>query len=303
MIIDARNKIGYFDKEDKFNNFGLIEYNFKLNQRKDFLHFKDYKFLDISLDKKYFALVSDWFPKNGTNKTELIIFNTQTEQIEYSTKNYLVYLVKFNKDSTKLLFDIYGKKLFCLDLVGKNVFSQLTKSIRIHTGDFDIATDTFYSPLETRNGVFYIFDFNNGNFIEQNLKISQSIEKIKFSFDFKKIYFTTKDDCLYCMDREFKIMWKTDFLNIGMGIKQISTTNIFSSEDGNKLCISTPSTEKNRWGSEIIIDSTNGNIIKEIDNYQGRGIISSDFFENKLLTYKGTTLDIETNNVSENIIF
>jgi hypothetical protein len=157
MIIDVENKIGYFDKEDRFNRYGLIAYDFQGNQRKEYPVFKNWKIADISSDKKYFAILSDWIIYKGTNKTELAVCDVSTNETVFSTKNYLVYSVKFNRDGTKLLFDVYNKKPFCIDLVNKGVFSRSPVSFRIYKGDWDRVKDTFYSPSETKKGVFYVF--------------------------------------------------------------------------------------------------------------------------------------------------
>jgi hypothetical protein len=77
---------------------------------------------------------------------------------------------------------------------------------------------------------------------------------------------------------------------------------IFSTEDGNILCLESPETADNKFGVDIIIDASNGKTIKTIENYKGRGKLASNYLGNKLLTYKGTTVDIVTNNVSEDII-
>jgi hypothetical protein len=296
MIIDIKNKIGYFDKDDHFNSYGLIEYDFQSNQRKEYPVFKNWKIADISSDKKYFAILSDWIKYKGTNKTELAVCNVSTNETVFSTKNHLVYSIKFNRDGTKLLFDVYNKKPFCIDLINKDVFSPSPVSFRIYKGDWDHVKDMFYSPSETKKGSFYVFDFSNGNINEYIVNIKGRIIKIKFSNDYNKIYFTVDDNLLYCMDREYNIIWRTGFEN------KISGDMIFSTEDGNMLCLESPETADNKLGVDIIIDASNGKIIKTIENYKGRGKLASNFFGNKILTYKGTTVDIITNNVSEDII-
>jgi len=300
MIINRKDKIGYLDKDDLFNPFGLIEYDFQAQTKKEFSQFKDWKFSDISADKRYFALISDWITFRGTNKTEIVILDTVTEDIIFSTKDYMTYTVKFSADGTKLLFDVKGLKPFCIDLLSKTIVAKIPKSVRIFNGDFDLETDNFYAPVEKKKNTFCVFNFQDGNTQEYALKISACIHRVRFSNDRQKVYFLADDNALYCTDRDYKIIWKTDFNAVKA--KTVWSSAVYCSENGDMLCLEAAETASCKWGADFVVDASNGKILKQFDAYKGRGKLKSDYFGNKFVTFKGTTLDIETGEVSENII-
>ncbi|MFL9483621.1 hypothetical protein ACI6Q2_12645 [Chitinophagaceae bacterium LWZ2-11] len=184
MIIDIQNKIGYFDNECSFNTLGLIAYDFSTGNKEEFSAFKDYKLGNVSSNKKYLAVLRDCTFR-GNNKKEIVVFDKESEEVIFTTKDYYAYDVKFNNTGNKLFVDAYN--------------------------------------------------------------------------------------------------W---------------SSAIFSSETGNLLCLSAPETADNSWGADFVIDAETGTIIKRIEGMKGAGKLACNYFGNKLLTYTGTTLDMETGKYS-----
>jgi hypothetical protein len=68
------------------------------------------------------------------------------------------------------------------------------------------------------------------------------------------------------------------------------------------LCLEAAATASCKWGANFAVDASNGKILKQFDSYKGRGKLKANYFGNKFVTHRGTTLDMETGEVSGNTI-
>lgn len=104
---------------------------------------------------------------------------------------------------------------------------------------------------------------------------------------------------MYCFDINYKIKWSKDFNYLGKEGDRISPSYLFITEDEQFLCVTASATETNNWGAEYVVDSTNGEIVRQIESYQFRGRFKSDFFDNKVLLYNLKTIDLMSGQVSD----
>lgn len=298
MIINRQAGIGLFEKKQDVNELGLFIVDFITSQKGYLDGYADWEPCSISPDGKRLAIRTTCSHK-GAYRTELTVIERSDNKVLYNTKDYFVYDVAFNATGDRLLLVADKRKPFCYDVLTQQITAQLPKQIRAYKGDLDIQQDIFFAPCETVKDTCYLFSFQTGKTGTIKLGTNALISRVKFSRDLGNIYVITETNVLYCFDRAYKIIWQTDFNYLGKAGGRINPSDIFSSEDGGLLCVYTSSTEANNWGAEYVIDSANGEIVRQIENYQFRGRVADNYFGNKVLTHKCTTLDLVTGEVSE----
>lgn len=298
MIVNRLCKLGLFEKKEAITEKGLLLFDFITKEKKYLENNLEWEAKSISPDGEKIAITT---PSTTTKafRTELIVMEHKSQQIVLNTNNYFVYDVAFNFSGNKILVVAEKKKPFCYDLVLNKITAEMPKEIRAYKGDLYFHNDTFFVPCEKTKDTCYLFDFNTGKTETIKLGTKAKINRIKFSIDFTTIYAITDTNILYCFDINYKIKWSKDFNYLCKEGGRISPSDIFITEDGQFLCVTSSATEINSWGAEYVVDSTNGEIVRQIESYQFRGRFKSNFFDNKVLLYNLKTIDLMSGQVSD----
>lgn len=302
MLLNRNSKIGLFGKNNPDKTKELFIYDFNNHNKKALDNYSDWKAKGISRDGKKIAIITI-SPSTRAYRDHLIIMDHNNENILLDTHDYLIYDIEFNASGNQVLIIADKKKPFCYDLSLNKITAELPKLIRAYKGDLDIENDIFIAPCEKTKDTCYLFNFNNGKTETIKFGTKEIITRVKYSIDYAFLYLITNSNLLYCFDRNYKLKWSKDFNSLGKAGGRINASKIFSTEDGKYLAVEASSTETNQWGAEYVIDSENGEIIKQIEGYQFRGRFSHDFFDNKILLYKYGTIDLLSGEVSKNPIF
>lgn len=299
MIVNRTNKTALIEKDKSFNGKGLIFLNFENNTSRFFKEYENWEPITISNNSELLILKSQWISHRGTNKTELIILNIKTEEIIFSTKDFLVYDSIFDKENDRVLLDVHNKKLFSLDLKTLEKTELPKKELRIYKGTFNSFENKFYVPSETKKKCVFCFSFETGETDEILIAVIGKIDKIKFFSKKRTFVVLTSENILYSFSENFKIKnWQLDFKELGDKPSNISQ-KIFSSESQDFIFLSASSTIKNNWGVNYCVDFKTGNILNYINNMQGRGRIAEQFFGNEVLLHSGKTTDMISGKIRE----
>ncbi|WP_298504622.1 hypothetical protein [uncultured Maribacter sp.] len=299
MIVNRTNKTALIEKGKSFNGKGLFFLNFDNKTSRLLQEYEDWEPITISDNSELLILKSQWISHRGTNKTELIILNIKTEEIIFSTKDYLVYDSIFDKRNNRILLDVYNKKLFSLDLRNFEKTELPKKELRICKGTFIRFKNEFYVPSETKKKCIFCFSFETGETDEILIDVIGKIEKIKFLSREKTFVLLSSENILYSFSNNFNTKnWQIDFKQLEDKPNNISR-KIFSSESQDLIFLSASSTIKNNWGVDYCIDLKNGNILSYINNVKGRGRIAEHFFENQVLLHSGKTMDMISGKIGE----
>lgn len=246
----------------------------------------------ISLNAQRFAIKTTCSHR-GAYRTHVNVM--EGNDMLYTTKDYYVYDMAFNTTGEKLLMVAEKRKPFAFDLITQAIVAEMPKQVRLYKGDLDKRNDVFWAPCEKAKNTCYLFSFETGATTTVKMGTQALINRLRIADDQERIYLVTENNILYCVDRDYKTIWSTDFNQLG----RINSSDIFMSEDGKLLCVYSTSTETNKWGAEYVVDSESGAIVHQIENYQYRGRVGEHYFGNKLLTHRLTTLDLLSGEVAE----
>lgn len=298
MIISQLSHIGVFEKKAPVNEKGLLVWNFSRKEGTYLEEYTDWEPCALSPNGKHLAIKIPCSHR-GAYRTELVVVTLPDKNSLLATKDYFVYDVAFDQPGNKLLIVPDKKKPFCYDLVTQQSIAELPGKIRLYKGAADPQKDAFLVPSDQLKGTCYVFDFTSLQTETIKTGIDVLISRMKYLADGDRVYAITDANTLYCFDRTFSIVWTKDFNYLGKQGGRINSSDIFSTEDGKLLCVYSTATETNPWGAEYVIDSTTGEIVRQIENYQFRGRIGCNFFDNKVLLHTGKTMDLATAEVSE----
>ncbi len=298
MIVNRTNKTALIEKDKSFNGKGLMFLNFDNNTSRLLKDYEDWEPITISENSELIILKSQWISYKGTNKTELIVLNIKTEEVIFSTKDFLVYDAIFNRENDSILLDAYNKKLFSIDLRTLDKIELPKKKLRIYKGAFNRFENKFYVPSETKKKCVFCFSFESGKTDEILVDVIAKIDSIKF-FDKEKTFILLSSNILYSFSENFKIQnWQLDFNRLEDKPSNISP-KIFSSESQDLIFLSASSTIKNNWGVDYCVDLKKGIIVNFINNVQGRGRIAEHFFENEVLLHSGKTMNMVSGKIRQ----
>ena len=296
MIINRHAHVGLFEKKKDINEQGLFIFDFVTSKKTYLNEYADWEPCCVSTDGKRFAIKTTC-SNRGAYRTNVTVIDQN--EILYTTKDYYVYDIAFNVTGEKLLMVAEKKKPFCYNLSTQEIIAHLPKQIRLYKGDLDRRRDIFFAPCEKTKDTCYLFSFETGMTETIKMGTQALISRVKIDNDLEKIYLITETNILYCLDRTYKVIWKKDFNYLGLAGGRIHPSDIFISEDGKLLCVYSSASETNKWGTDYVVDSLSGEIINQIENYQFRGRLMDNYFGNKVLTYKLTTLDMLTGEISD----
>ncbi|MDJ1484256.1 hypothetical protein QNI16_27410 [Cytophagaceae bacterium YF14B1] len=297
FIVNRKAKIGLFGKSKPVQSKELLIVDFSTNQQEPLIEYNDWEASSLSPDGKRIIIERPTIYK-GASKKEISVIDYQANQVVYNTSSYYVFDTAFNASGDKLLIVANKKKPFCYDLTSQQIVAELPHQIRLYEGDLDIHTDIFIAPVERLKGTCCVFDFKTGQTDSITVDTKARISNVKFSPDLSCIY-AIANNSLYSLDRDYQIIWKKDFTYLGKKGGEINASDIFSSEDEKLLCLSASATETNQWGADYVVDSSSGEIIRQIEGYHLRGRIKSNYFGNQVLLATLTTLDLSTGLVSD----
>jgi hypothetical protein len=285
MIINRHARVGLFQKE------GLFVVDLARSE-KTYLHeYAGWEPVSISPDGKRFAIRTTCAHR-GAYRTHVVVM--AGADVLFNTKDYYVYDIAFNATGEQILIVAEKKKPFCYHLLTQDTRAELPKSVRLYKGDLDQQQDVFLVPCDKTKDTCYAYSFATGTTEVVKMGTQAMIARLRFSDDLQRIYLVTETNILYCFDRAYQLIWQKDFNYLGKAGGRIHASDIFTSEDGKLLCVYTSASETNNWGTEYVVDSMNGDIVNQIENYQFRGRVGAHFFGNQVLTHKLTTLDMLT---------
>ncbi len=302
MIINTHARIGLFDRKLPFSKKGLFLYDFTARQETLLPLYAEWEAKDMSHDGRTVAItrMSDF---KKAERTDLVVFKPGTGDVMLETHDYYIYDAAFNAAGDKILIYAHNKKPFCYDITSKTIIAELPKTVRTYKGDLDVANDQFVVPCDTLKDTCYRLDFKTGQVETIKLGLKDGIARLAFSIAADRLYVITETNILCCFDRNFKLLWRNDFNTLGKEAGRISPSRIFSSEDGQYLCVVGSTMETKPWGAEYVLDHTDGTVVRQIEGYQHRGRLAANFFGNDVLLYTLKTLDLTTGQVSEMPIF
>lgn len=296
MIINRQARIGLFEKGKGSNDQGLFVFDFATSARMYLDAYAEFEPCSIAPDGKRFAVKTPCSHR-GAYRTHVVVM--AGDEVLYTTKDYYVYDIAFNATGEQVLMVAEKKKPFCYNLLTQSITAELPKSVRLYKGDLDHRQDVFLVPCDKTKDTCYAYSFVTGTTEKIKMGTQALIARLRFSVDQERIYLITETNVLYCLDRTYQLIWQKDFNYLGQAGGRISASDIFMSEDGKLLCVNTSASETNKWGTEYVVDSLNGEIVHQIENYQFRGRVGEHFFGNKVLTHKLTTLDMLTGEIGE----
>lgn len=296
MIVNRHARIGLFEKGKSDDEQGLFVVDLATSERTYLQEYADWEPSAISPDGQRFALKTTCSHR-GAYRTHVVVLAGQ--DVLFNTKDYFIYDIAFNATGEQMLVVAEKKKPFCYHLGTQQLTAELPMHIRLYKGDLDPQGDVYLVPCDKTKDTCYLYSFATGTTTVIKMGTNALIARAKFSVDLERIYLVTETNILYCVDGTYQLIWQKDFNYLGKAGGRINPSDIFTSEDGKLLLLCTSSSETNSWGAEYVVDSANGEIVNQIENYQYRGRVGAPFFGHKVLTHKLTTLDMVTGEIGE----
>lgn len=298
MIFNRASKRGLFELNKDHNAEGLMVYDFQEERCIRLDRYKEWRINAISLDGQYIAInkVSE---TTKAYKTDFAIVKIDTQEEIFMTNKYCVYDAEFSLESDKVLLVVHNKKPFILDLSTGEIVAEMPKNIRTYQGSLNKATNQFIAPSETLKDTVYLFDFNTGETAKLKLGLKDKIVGMQYLHDQKHLIVITESSVIYCLDENYKVVWKTDFNTLFNYPVRINASRVLQTEDNRHIMLDTSSTETNDWGAEYVLDVETGRLANTIESYQYRGRVQDVFFDNKVLLYTYRTLDMLTGEVKD----
>ncbi|MDM1379485.1 hypothetical protein [Myroides marinus] len=298
MIINRAAKRGLFEFNKDHNVEGLMVYDFKEDKCIRLDRYKDWRINALSSDGQYVA-INKISETTKAYKTDFAIVKVDTQEEIFMTNKYCVYDAAFSLESDKVLLVVHNKKPFCLDLKTKEITAEMPKNIRTYQGSFNKITNQFIAPSETLKDTVYLFDFNSGETTKVKFGLKEKIGGMQYLNDQKRLIVITESSIIYCLDENYKVIWKTDFNTLFDYPVRINASRVLQTEDSKYFMVDASSTETNDWGAEYTLEVETGKLINTVESYQYRGRVQDVYFENKVLLYTYSTLDVVTGEVKE----
>jgi len=298
MIFNRTTRRGLFELNKDHNAEGLMVYDFQEDKCIRLDQYKDWRINAISPDGKFVA-INKISETTKAYKTDFAIVKVDTQEEIFMTNKYCVYDAAFSLESDKVLLVVHNKKPFCLDLKTKEITAEMPKNIRTYQGSFNKITNQFIAPSETLKDTVYLFDFNSGETTKLKFGLKEKIGGMQYLNDQKHLIVITESSIIYCIDENYKVIWKTDFNTLFDYPVRINASRVLQTEDSKHFMIDASSTEINDWGAEYTLEVETGKLINTVESYQYRGRVQDVFLDNKVLLYTYRTLDMLTGEVKD----